>query len=290
MRRLVSGYVEQDTQQHGGGTKARKGMLRLVRESGLKVQRAGKEAAKQLEVDIVEHGKQWATIPRLAHQWLAVTRRSGPARIGQLQEIGLARGRVRACMLRAHEQGCIPCLDTARHSAVWCGQDPRPALGSALQRLYVAAAQEIAEVREEAPRCTPAEAAKGWLMAARFAMWRVWAADEAASRGKTRQAHSCAFVDGLRSRLLQQAAGGKAMCATKRWRCEEGLGYRWGGCQLCRRGRSLRWGKCRACRRGRTLRGGIGGGRAVSDCWMGRRGGARRRSTSGGWQRSRGSR
>ena len=43
-------------------------MLRLVRESGLKVQRAAKEAAKQLEADIVKHGKQWAAIRRLAHR------------------------------------------------------------------------------------------------------------------------------------------------------------------------------------------------------------------------------
>ena len=78
-----------------------------------------------------------------------------------------------------------------------------------MQRLYAAAVQEIAEVREETPRCTPAEAAKGWLMAARFAMWRVWAADEAVSKGIARRAGSCAFVDGLRSRLLQQAAGWK---------------------------------------------------------------------------------
>ena len=78
-----------------------------------------------------------------------------------------------------------------------------------MQRLYVAAAQEIAEVCEEAPRCTPAEAAKGWLMAARFAMWRVWAADAAASKGIARRAGICAYVDGLRSRLLQQAAGWK---------------------------------------------------------------------------------
>ena len=48
--------------------------------------------------------------------------------------------------------------------------------------MYAAAVQEIAEVREETPRCTPAEAAKGWLMAARFAMWRVRAADVAASK------------------------------------------------------------------------------------------------------------
>ena len=53
MRRLVSGFVEEDVEQHGGGTKARKGMWRLVRESGLRVQRAGKEVAKQLEADIV---------------------------------------------------------------------------------------------------------------------------------------------------------------------------------------------------------------------------------------------
>ena len=83
-----------------------------------------------------------------------------------------------------------------------------------MQRLYAAAAQEIAEVpREETPRCTPAEAAKGWLMVARFAMWRVWSADEAASRGIARQAGSCAFVDRLRSWLLQEAAGWKGdMC------------------------------------------------------------------------------
>ena len=48
----------------------RKGMLRQVRESGHEVQRAAKGAAKQLESDIVEHGKQWATIRRLAHRWL----------------------------------------------------------------------------------------------------------------------------------------------------------------------------------------------------------------------------
>ena len=58
MQRLVCGFIEEDKERHGGGTKARKGMLRQVWESGLEVQRAAKEAAKQLEADIVEHGKQ----------------------------------------------------------------------------------------------------------------------------------------------------------------------------------------------------------------------------------------
>ena len=97
-----------------------------------------------------------------------------------------------------------------------------------MQRLYVAAAQEIAEVCEDAPRCTPAEAAKGWLMAARFAMWRVRAADVVASKGTARLAEVCAYVNGLRSRLLQQAAlGGGTTCTTRRWQCEEAPSVRW---------------------------------------------------------------
>ena len=89
------------------------------------VQREGsKEAAKQLEADIVKDGKQWAVIRRLAHRWLAVTRRSGPAQIGQLQEVGMARGRVRALVMLAHEQGRIPHPASAGFRAVWCGKDP----------------------------------------------------------------------------------------------------------------------------------------------------------------------
>ena len=56
---------------------------------------------------------------------------------------------------------------------------------------------------------TPAEAARGWLVAARFAMWRVRAADVAASKGIARLVGMRGYVDGLRSRLLKQAAGWK---------------------------------------------------------------------------------
>ena len=169
MKRFVCGFFEEDDARFGGGTKARKGMLRMVRDCGLEVQRAAKGAAKQLEADMADHGRMWALTRRLAGKWLAVTRRSGPARVGLLHEVGLARGRVRAFVLRAHAKGRVPRNDLLA-SAVWCGQDPRPRQGTALERLYRAAAEEIAEVREEAPRCTPAQAAKGWLMAARFAM------------------------------------------------------------------------------------------------------------------------
>ena len=130
MQRLVCGFFEEDNARFGGGTKARRAMLRQVRSSGLEVQRAAKGVAKQLEADMVEYGKQWASIRRLAHRWLAVTRRSGPARIRQVQEIGMARDKVRACMQLAHRQGHIPCGATAWSREVWCGQDPRPALGS----------------------------------------------------------------------------------------------------------------------------------------------------------------
>ena len=88
-------------------------------------------------------------------------------------------------------------------------EDPRPSIGSALQRLHAAAAQEIVEVCEEAPRCTLAEAARGWLMAARFAMWRVRAAEVAAIKGNARPAGLRRYVDGLRSRLLWHATGWK---------------------------------------------------------------------------------
>ena len=39
---------------------AERDVWRLVRESGLRVQRAGKEVARPLEAEIVELGKQWA--------------------------------------------------------------------------------------------------------------------------------------------------------------------------------------------------------------------------------------
>ena len=70
----------EDEKRFGGGSKVRKAMLRQVWESGLEVQRAAKGAAKQLEADMAEYGQQWASIRRLVHRWLAVTRRSGPAR------------------------------------------------------------------------------------------------------------------------------------------------------------------------------------------------------------------
>ena len=109
------------------------------RAAALEVQRAAKGEAKQLEADTAEYGKQWASIRRLAHnRWLAVTQRSGPARsrTRQLQEVGLARDRVRACLQLALRQGRIPSERTARCREVWCGQEPRPLLGSALQRLH----------------------------------------------------------------------------------------------------------------------------------------------------------
>ena len=68
MRRFVCGCIEEDEARFGGGTKVRRGMLRQVRESGLEVQRAAKGVAKQLEADMVEYGKKWVSIKRLAHQ------------------------------------------------------------------------------------------------------------------------------------------------------------------------------------------------------------------------------
>ena len=57
--------------------------------------------------------------------------------------ISVARDMAREALLRAADRGQIPVEEAA---GVWCGRDPRPAAGSALQRLYEAAAAERAEV------------------------------------------------------------------------------------------------------------------------------------------------
>ena len=162
-----------------------------------------------------------------------------------------------------------------------------------MQRLYAAAAQEIAEVREETPRCTPAEAAKGWMMAARFAIWRVWATDEAASRGIARQAGSCAFVDGLRSRLLQKAAGWKGdVCFQELYvAVQGGPGISVGRMPVRQSWEELAvgWMPSMQTRADAAWRHWCGN-RAVLDCWMGRHGGARRRRAPGFGRRLRGDR
>ena len=98
---------------------------------------------------------------------------------------------MRARLQRALAQGRVKLNGEV---GVWCGKDPRPSTGSALQRLYAAATQEVAEVGEEALRGTLAEAARGWLMAARLAMWRVRAADVAARKGVVRPCSPAAAV------------------------------------------------------------------------------------------------
>ena len=106
LRRFVCGFYEEEEARRGGGTRVRKQMLRMVRDSGLEVQRAAKEAAKTFETEMVDYGNVWAGVRRLAARWVMAARQAGPGRLVQMREIGFARGRARVSLLwRLREMG-----------------------------------------------------------------------------------------------------------------------------------------------------------------------------------------
>ena len=131
-----------------------------------------------------------------------------------------------------------------------CGRDPRPAAGSALQRLYEATAAERAKVAVAAPLVSVDISAEGWLVAAQF---RAWRAATLLWRRQRQRAIRPTVRDALLDKLMRHAANRPSLLRHRPltlYNVGEGLGIRMPGLMESRwRTRGCSSGSAAACAR-----------------------------------------